>query len=89
MDKQLHGLVHKFLNRNFPITKIKKGNAKRFQRGIVISNGFTGKGEMKYYIKEKHDFKNLYAELFRILVDVFGLSSVEINPILFQHLNLF
>lgn len=81
-------LIIKFLNRNFPITKVKKRGGKRFRRGIIISAGFTGKPDAKYYISDKADLSKLYGTLFNILENVFGIGATHINPILMNYLNL-
>lgn len=88
-NDELKMMMLKFLNRNFPIGKVKKDGAKRFRRGIYIPSGFTGKEDLKFYIGEKKDLDSAYAELFRILESVFGVSPTEINSVLLVHLNLF
>jgi hypothetical protein len=48
-------LIIKFLNKNFPISKIKKKGDKRFRRGIYIPTGYTGKDDKQYYINDIQD----------------------------------
>ena len=88
MDEQFKKLIFKFLNRHFPITKVKKIGDKRFKRGVKIDNGFTGKPNTTFYLNDKLDIKLIYNDLYYILVRVFGVGPIEINPILFEHLNL-
>lgn len=88
MDDKFKNFIIKFLKRHFPITKIKKSDSTRFHRGIYIHNGFTGKEDRKFYMSDKKDLNDAYAELFKILENVFGIGAKEINPILLQHLNL-
>jgi len=81
-------LIIKFLNKNFPISKIKKKGDKRFRRGIYIPTGYTGKDDKQYYINDIQDLHLIYSELFKILESVFGVGPTYINPILMNHLNL-
>jgi len=88
MDEELKLMMLKFLQRHFPITKLKKDGSRRFKRGIYISSGFTGKEDKKYYINDNNDLKLLYYELFDILENVFGTNANNINPVILKHLGL-
>lgn len=81
-------IINKFLERNFPITKVKKNGNKRFRRGIIIESGFTGKPTQKYLISDKDDIKKLFVCLVDILQKVFGVDYEYTKPILTNYLNL-
>lgn len=81
-------IIKRFLNKYFPIVRIKKENHKHFKRGIIINEYFCDDKILKFYIGKSQDGEALYRRLHKILTDVFGVKHETINDILLKHLNI-
>lgn len=89
MDGKLKKLAFKFLNVNFPITRIKKGNSNKFYRGVIIPSEMSNKFiTNKYYIRNKSDLKDLYLTLNEIIELTFDIPKIESTKLIDKHLNL-
>lgn len=67
-------MIIKFLERNYPVTRIKHGQ--RFRRAIITDSGSI------YILGEMNDTKRLKYELYESLRQVFVCEDYVINTIL-------
>jgi hypothetical protein len=79
-DTKEKELMLKFLNRNYPVHRIK--NNMRFKRTIILENGES------YILSDKKRANELYSKLVEVLKTVFS-STEDINKdVLKNFLNL-
>jgi hypothetical protein len=79
-DTKEKELMLKFLNRNYPVHRIK--NNMRFKRAIILENGES------YILSDKKNTKELYNRLIEILRTVFSTTEEVNKDVLKNFLNL-
>jgi hypothetical protein len=79
-DTKEKELMLKFLNRNYPVHRIK--NNMRFKRAIILENGES------YILSDKKNTKELYNRLIEILKTVFSTTEEVNKDVLKNFLNL-
>lgn len=79
-DTKEKELMLKFLNRNYPVHRIK--NNMRFKRTIILENGES------YILSDKKNTKELYNRLIEILKTVFSTTEEVNKDVLKNFLNL-
>jgi hypothetical protein len=79
-DTKEKELMLKFLNRNYPVHRIK--NNSRFKRTIVMENGES------YILSDKKSTKELYTKLIDVLKTVFSSTEETNKDVLKNFLNL-
>jgi len=80
IDEFINTTVLNYLERHFPIKRLKDETDNRFKRGIVL-------GIQKFFFRPKANISKLYTALYNDIYLAFGLSNEEIKPILSNYLN--
>ena len=78
MTKKDLELIQKYLNRNYPVQRLKYDG--KFKRAILFDNGNT------YLLSNKNDKPYLKKEMVRATETVFGFNSEETNILVSQYL---
>jgi hypothetical protein len=79
-DTKEKELMLKFLNRNYPVHRIK--NKTRFKRTIILENGES------YILSDKKNTQELYNKLIEILKTIFSTTEEINKDVLKNFLNL-
>lgn len=85
IDDKIKNTVNKYLQRHFPVKRLKDESTNRFKRGIIIHDSLSSS---KYFFRPKHNAEKLYVALYDEIEAVFGLPSEDLTPILFKYLYL-
>lgn len=75
-----HILMMKFLNRNYPVKRVKING--KFKRTIIIEYN------QYYQLSDKNSFKLLYSKLYDILKLIFDTEDSQIKYALNEFLNV-
>lgn len=79
-NDNINNTMIKFLMRNFPVSRVKKGG--RFRRAIVITS------DEIYFLSNKINYEQLAYRLFDILLTVFCVEEEEMKDVVANHLNM-
>lgn len=85
IDDKGKDIIQNYLQRHFPVKRLKDDTTNRFRRGILLATAFDAE---KYFFSPKSSAQKLYSTLYADLESVFGLSTEDITPILFKYLYL-
>lgn len=72
----------KFLERNYPMSRVKDKQSKRFKRGIILDGGET------FHLSNDVEFLLLQQKLFEILIKVFSCDEKASYSVLKDFLHL-
>lgn len=78
MTKKDLELIQKYLNRNYPVQRLKYDG--KFKRAILFDNGRT------YLLSNKNDKPYLKKEMVIAIETIFGFNSEETNILVSQYL---
>jgi hypothetical protein len=78
MTKKDLELIQKYLNRNYPVQRLKYDG--KFKRAILFDNGRT------YLLSNKNDKPYLKKEMVTTIETIFGFNSEETNILVSQYL---
>jgi hypothetical protein len=78
MTKKDLELIQKYLNRNYPVQRLKYDG--KFKRAILFDNGKT------YLLSNKNDKPYLKKEMVTTIEIIFGFNSEETNLLVSQYL---
>jgi hypothetical protein len=78
MTKKDLELIQKYLNRNYPVQRLKYDG--KFKRAILFDNGKT------YLLSNKNDKPYLKKEMVTAIETIFGFNSEETNLLVSQYL---
>jgi hypothetical protein len=78
MTKKDLELIQKYLNRNYPVQRLKYDG--KFKRAILFDNGRT------YLLSNKNDKPYLKKEMVIAIETIFGFNSEETNLLVSQYL---
>ena len=78
MTKKDLELIQKYLNRNYPVQRLKYDG--KFKRAILFDNGRT------YLLSNKNDKPYLKKEMVTTIEIIFGFNSEETNLLVSQYL---
>jgi hypothetical protein len=78
MTKKDLELIQKYLNRNYPVQRLKYDG--KFKRAILFDNGRT------YLLSNKNDKPYLKKEMITAIETIFGFNSEETNLLVSQYL---
>jgi hypothetical protein len=78
MTKKDLELIQKYLNRNYPVQRLKYDG--KFKRAILFDNGRT------YLLSNKNDKPYLKKEMVTAIETIFGFNSEETNLLVSQYL---
>lgn len=85
IDDRTKTTVCSYLQRHFPVKRLKDDTTNRFRRGIILSDAFNSE---KYFFSPKVSANKLFSAIYDDLEKVFGLNSEDLTPILFEYLYL-
>lgn len=89
MHEETNEMLLAFLTQYFPVKRLRDG--RRFKRGILIEGRWLGPkaSDSKFFLKSQSDLNSAFSILYKILVDVFGFTATEVNPVLLTYLNVY
>ena len=88
MTEGTRKVINSFLNKEFPISRI-KDNRNRWKRAVIIHGGYIRKNTMTYDWKRGFNITLVAADITQIISNVFGCNINEAQTIAVNYVEKF